>query len=471
MRLLISLCVLAGFATVAARAQSTLYTGATMITLAAGDDTPMRDAYLLVSGAGDIEAVGSGDPMTNPSVRAHHARPDWSAVSLAGKIVMPGFVSGHSHLWQSAFRGIAPGGETPPWLKALHGTYGAYLADGDFYAFTKHGALDQLRHGVTTTYNHSHFLGHSYDHYFEQWQAEDALPQHFVFAWVNENGLDDQQWEARLVDLKARLLPRPQDPFLGLSINAVGLYGHMDVLARELALARKLGLTVQMHYLEATSESEAGRARWSDMVKAGALGRDISFAHFIHVDEPLLLEAAKGGDAMIWNPLSNGRLGSGLPDIEHYLKVGLRVGMGEDGQASADISDPFENVRMGLYALRMRRENAGGLRPVDILRMHTLNTAEILGVDRYVGSLEPGKFADFLVIDPHEPDTGPVWDPVATVVFACSGENLAAVYVGGKQAVSGGQVVGFDAKALDNDVQIRIEKLRARAAAGKAQPH
>ena len=166
MRLLISLCVLAGFATAAARAQSTLYAGATVITLAAGDDTPMRDAYLLVSGGGDIEAVGTGDPMTNPSVRAHHAKPDWSAVSLAGKIVMPGFVSGHSHLWQSAFRGIAPGGETPPWLKALHWTYGAYLADGDFYAFTKHGALDQLRHGVTTTYNHSHFLGHGYDHYF-----------------------------------------------------------------------------------------------------------------------------------------------------------------------------------------------------------------------------------------------------------------------------------------------------------------
>jgi 5-methylthioadenosine/S-adenosylhomocysteine deaminase len=102
-------------------------------------------------------------------------------VDLTGKIVMPGFVSGHSHLWQSVFRGIAPDGELHPWLRALHWRYGSFLEDGDFGAFTRHGAYDQLRHGITTTYNHSHWMGKSYPRYLEQWQAELTLPQRFVF--------------------------------------------------------------------------------------------------------------------------------------------------------------------------------------------------------------------------------------------------------------------------------------------------
>ncbi|OYU98841.1 MAG: hypothetical protein CFE26_26845, partial [Verrucomicrobiales bacterium VVV1] len=78
----------------------------------------------------------------------------------------------------------------------------------------------------------------------------------------------------------------------------------------------------------------------------------------------------------------------------HPAAAGLRVGMGVDGQASADISDPFENVRFGLYALRIRRENSGGLQPIDVLRLHTLKTAGVLGVQRDVGSREVGKVAD-----------------------------------------------------------------------------
>ena len=166
---------------------------------------------------------------------------------------------------------------------------------------------------------------------------------------------------------------------------------------------------------------------------------------------------------MIWNPLSNGRLGSGLPPIERYLEDGLRVGMGVDGQASADISDPFENVRFGLYALRLRRENSGGLQPIDVLRLHTLKTAEVLGVERWVGSLEVGKFADFLVVDPAEPATGPVWDPAAHLVFACSSRNVAEVYVGGRKVVAAGKVLGHDAAALEADVAARIAGMKRKA--------
>ena len=96
-------------------------------------------------------------------------------------------------------------------------------------------------------------------------------------------------------------------------------------------------------------------------------------------------------------------------------------------------------------------------------------------MEKWIGTLEVGKFADFLVVDPGEPVTGPVWDAPATLVFACSSQNVAAVYVGGRKVVEAGHVIGFDTAALETEVRSRVDALRARqtkgAAVGSATSH
>jgi cytosine/adenosine deaminase-related metal-dependent hydrolase len=139
-------------------AAGTLYTGGVVFTLADGEAAPAAVGNLLVSDDGLVLAAGPGaEPVAGTPGRDGAMR-----VNMAGKFILPGFVSGHSHLWQSAFRGIAPDGELWPWIKALHFTYGGFFADGDFAAFTRHGAYDQLTNGVTTTFNPSHFLGRDF---------------------------------------------------------------------------------------------------------------------------------------------------------------------------------------------------------------------------------------------------------------------------------------------------------------------
>ena len=75
-------------------------------------------------------------------------------IDASGKVVIPGFVSSQSSV-AKRFSGIASDQALYGWLKALHWTFGDFFAPGDFYTFTLHGALDQLSHGITTTYNHS----------------------------------------------------------------------------------------------------------------------------------------------------------------------------------------------------------------------------------------------------------------------------------------------------------------------------
>jgi 5-methylthioadenosine/S-adenosylhomocysteine deaminase len=139
--------------------------------------------------------------------------------------------------------------------------------------------------------------------------------------------------------------------------------------------------------------------------------------------------------------------------------------MGIDGQASADISDPFENMRMGLYGIRMKYQDASIMQPIDVLKLHTIGTAEVLGVEDEVGTLTPGKYADFLVIDPAEMDTGPVSDVYATLVFACKISNLERVYVGGSLVTERGRLIDHDYAGIAAQVQDRVGAINTRLTA------
>ncbi len=438
----------------AAAAGKTLISNATLLTLSPEQPEPFT-GYVLFDDTGILD-LGAG-PFAGDLAEV-------TVIQGAGRVIMPGFVSGHNHLWQSAFRGVAPEGELFPWLQALHWTYGGDFVDGDFYAFTLQGALDQLQHGITTTYSHSQRLGGTESQYLESLQASLDAGQHFVFAYnpnLEQNEDAIRQDVSALVQ-RAAALPE-QTPLLGLSLNSVGAYNSEDKFALEIALAEQYDMTLQIHYLEQYQRRQKEQAEWPKFKRLGAVASNVSYAHFIHTTDEILRDTAAAGAAMIWNPLSNGRLASGLADIPRYLEMGVGVGMGVDGAASADIADPFENMRMGLYALRMRDHDASVMSPLQVLSLHTLATARVLGIDDQVGSLEVGKRADLLIIDLSLPVTGPVFDVAASLVFAASAANIQQVYVDGVLQVKDGVMTQHDLPALNTKVQQRVEAIVSRA--------
>lgn len=385
-------------------------------------------------------------------------------INADNKIVMPGFVSGHNHLWQSAFRGLAADKELYGWLNALHFTYGKYFSDGDFYAFTLHGALDQLAKGITTSYNHSQRLRATEDQYLESFTASMDSGQHFVFSYNLNLAQKDETIKSdfdNFVSYSKAL--KGSSNLLDISLHSVGAYFGEEKLKLEMNLAKRYKLTAQIHYLEEYQRRFIDRKKWPMFLRAGAVYDGVSYAHFIHTTDKIIRDSAERGAAMIWNPLSNGRLASGLADIPKYQALGLKVGMGVDGAASADIADPFENMRMGMYALRMRERNANVMLPIDILKLHTIKTAEVIQTDKQVGSLDIDKRADILIIDPAAPGTGATFDPLATLVFACNADNIESVFVSGKLKVNKGNVIDHDTAAIQRDVSERVAAIVQRA--------
>jgi cytosine/adenosine deaminase-related metal-dependent hydrolase len=192
------------------------------------------------------------------------------------------------------------------------------------------------------------------------------------------------------------------------------------------------------------------------------LGPQLFFGHFIHVTPEIVGKVARAGSNMVWQPLSNGRLGSGVADIPLYLMAGMKIGMGVDDQAASDVPDPFENMRTGLYAIRDKYQSASILSPYDVLKFHTIGSATVMHVADKVGSLEVGKYGDFLVINPLERDIGPVYDPCASLVLACTQMNLEQVYIGGALVSERGRIIGKDFGRASAEVHRRAEAIRDR---------
>lgn len=99
------------------------------------------------------------------------------------------------------------------------------------------------------------------------------------------------------------------------------------------------------------------------------------------------------------------------------------------GEASADRADPFENMRMGLYQVRAGQQRAAAMQAYEVLRLHTLGSAEVLGIDTQVGSLKVGKRADMLLLDPRA--FTPWQEPYAALVFAAGVKDIREVFVDG----------------------------------------
>lgn len=226
---------------------------------------------------------------------------------------------------------------------------------------------------------------------------------------------------------------------------------------------KHFGLMNQSHFLESPERIEEQQSRFAWYVEAGALSPDFIFGHFIHTTPEMIATTAKAGASMSWQPLSNGRLASGIVDVPAYRAAGLKIGIGLDSNTCTDTCDPFGNMHVGLSLIRAKYTDAKAMSVREVLHLHTLGAAEILQIADQVGSLAPGKFADFLIVDPRRPYTGPVHDPIAHYVLTCGLRNLESVYIGGKLVASGPTLVAQDETKVHAEVDARIARLVALA--------
>jgi cytosine/adenosine deaminase-related metal-dependent hydrolase len=445
-----------------------------VITMAATEGSeavPFR-GWLAVTAEGRLAAVEAGDPPTD-AVAEH-------VVDAGGSFVAPGFISAHSHLFTSGSRGLGMDEALYGWGDAMS-VYTRQADAEDIYWCTLHGALDFLSNGITTAYDFTDsrlpasvgkdgqrvVLGPLKPAAYAQAQIRGKVDAGLRF--VNSVMLNDEigtgdEVLGRFAETMAYAEGYIDTGlYLGSAISgAVQWSPNASTASLEVAAMRRFGVINQPHFLETAQQTELQRSKWAWYREAGAFGRDLIFGHFVQATADMIAEAGRCGCGMVWQPTSNGRLASGFADIPACVAAGVRVGVGLDDQSCTDISDPWQNMRMGIYTQRAHRRDPRAMGVEQMLRLHTIGSAAVLGIDDRVGSLEVGKYADFLIVDPRDPDTGPIWNPIGTYVLACGLRNLKAVYRGGDLVSQSGRSTNPLAVEASRQLHARLARIAAR---------
>jgi len=183
-----------------------------------------------------------------------------------------------------------------------------------------------------------------------------------------------------------------------------------DMLRESAALAEHYDATWQTHLSEdaremaTVAEHFPGAIDYLDVYdQAGGLGRKALFAHSIHLSDREVARMVETDSAVAHCPVSNMFIRSGVMPLGRFLDEGLRVGLGTDVAGAPELS-VITQMRLGFFQHNSRAVVAGDDAPVpdplEWIRLGTLGGARALGLDHLIGSLEPGKEADLIAVDP-----------------------------------------------------------------------
>ena len=164
---------------------------------------------------------------------------------------------------------------------------------------------------------------------------------------------------------------------------------------------------------------------------------------------------------MSHNPVSNLKLASGLARVPDLLAAGVRVTLGTDGASSGNDLDLWMALRLAATLHRGATLRADAVTTAQAFRMVTLDAAAALGAEDRIGSLEPGKLADMILIDIRRAHAVPLFDPLTHLVFSCAKSDVRHVFVGGRQVVDDGRVTGLDLDGVLDQVAALTPRIAA----------
>jgi cytosine/adenosine deaminase-related metal-dependent hydrolase len=423
--------------------------------------TEHESGWLLVED-GVIAAVGAGE---EPEAEER--------VDLSGTLVTPGLVNTHHHLYQTLTRARAQEADLFSWLRELYPVWSRIDAEAE-YAAARTGIAELALSGCTTVFDHHYVFPRGRTGLIEaEVQAARELGVRIVASrgsmdlGVSDGGLPPDELvediDTVLADTE-RLVAELHEPGAGARVQiAVAPCSPFSVTKRLMSesalLARRLGLSLHTHLAE-TVEEEAyclelyGCTPVEYLTDLDWLGHDVWCAHCVHLSADDIADLSASETAVAHCPTSNLRLGAGVAPVREYLDAGIRVGLGVDGSASNERSDLLYEVKQALLVARGR----GGPRVMtarEALALGTRGGARVLGRDD-IGSLEPGKRADFAVWRADALELCGADDLVAGLVFSAP-HRVDRLVVEGEDVVRGGALV-----KADEDEIARAQRAQAR---------
>jgi 5-methylthioadenosine/S-adenosylhomocysteine deaminase len=422
---------------------------------------------------GAIVAVGPSSEIA----RRHAAR---VVLDAAGKFVLPGLVNTHTHAAMTLLRGLADDLPLDRWLtEYIFPAEGKNVSPDFVYQGTLLAALEMIRGGTTT------FA----DMYYFESDAARAVDRAGLRAVLGETFIDFPVPDHKdLAETLAFMEPFVKKwkghPRIVPAVAPHSVYTcSRETLLAARDFAHREGLPLLIHVSESKKELEDARKAWqkTSVLYLASIGffdppaegrrSPIVAAHAIWVNEEDRALLKQYGVAVSHNPESNMKLASGMAPVAEMAREGVLWSIGTDGPAGSnnDLS-MFEAMDFAGKLAKTRSEDPTVLPARDLLAAATRGGARALGLETKIGSLEPGKRADFIAVSARSPHVIPFEDPYSALVYSAKAGDVTDVWVDGRRLLSGGRVMTLDEAAiLDAAVRWREKVRRSIAPAGQAR--
>jgi 5-methylthioadenosine/S-adenosylhomocysteine deaminase len=423
--------------------------------------------------AGTVVEDGCVEVEGNRIRRVGSRRADGDAaetVDAGGLVVTPGLVNTHCHLSQQLARGLADDVDLLTWLHERIWPYEAALAEEDVETSALACALEQIRNGVTLVADPG---GQHVD------GAARGVERAGIRALLGRSTMD--QWEgvpaarrertAEALAVQDELAARwhgAAEGRLRFSYTLRTIFNCSDELIEAtVERARELGTTVQMHVAEIPAENEhatatRGTTTVRHLGRLGALGPWFLGAHAVWVDDEEIGLLAETGAAVSHNLASNLRV-LGLPRVADMLDAGVVVGLGTDGAPANNRMSLIDELWAATLLQKGLRLDPTVLDARTAFALATRAGAQALSVAGELGSLEPGKAADLVLVDPRTANMTPVHDAVSALVASMKTENVHSVMCAGRWLMRDRRILVCDEEEVLREAQARAEAVAHRA--------
>ncbi len=404
------------------------------------------------------------------AVGRHLQAPGAEVIDGRGKIVLPGLVDTHTHLWQSAMRGRFGSTAEQTYFKVRNALSDGFRPD-DMYRGTLLGAAEAVSAGITTAVDFCHNnRGPEYMAACIQGLRASGLRCRFLFG-ASTRSLPSQTVDLRqLEQLSDAWAETVADAPLTLGFAWRGPLGitalgpdqpnkpDMAVAREEFVAARQLGLPIAVHVSGGAAKRVFDSLREQDF-----LGPDVQLVHFTDASMQDIRLAAESGASVALTPITELRVGYGITRLSDYLEGGMRVGLGIDSSSLAGHASLFEVMKLLqlIECGRLRQETAIPARR--LLELATLEGARSIGMEAQIGSLESGKRADVIMLSTEALNMGRfAADPAHLLVEAAQPCNVDTVIIDGRLLKRDGRMVAVDPEHVLRSAEDSIEGVVAR---------
>ncbi|MGC2401813.1 MAG: amidohydrolase [Acidobacteriaceae bacterium] len=389
-------------------------------------------------------------------------------IDARGALIMPGLINAHTHMSMSLFRGLADDLALDDWLHKYIFPAESRYVDRDFVTWsTRLSLLEMLRGGTTTVADM---------YYFEEEVAE-AAKAAGMRAVLGETVIGfpspDSKTPAAALAYTENFLKHWQgDPLITPAVAPHSIYTCSEQLLKDAAsLARKHQAPILIHTAEAPFENEQSRKEHGlstvqYLARIGLLGPDVLGAHCIWVDQADVQTLAHFGVGCSYNPSSNMKTAAGTAPVLELLAAGVPVGIATDGAASNNNQDMFEEMDLAAKQQKLARMDAKALQAVQVVEMATITGAKALHLERQIGSLEPGKKADLIVVDTTAPHATPMYNVYSAIVYSLKAADVRTTVIGGKAVMEDRRMTTLDEPAILAKATQYASQIGASFAAG-----